>query len=281
MRSLPFASHNRDRYFILLAVACLVLALGCQPAMLVDTVITAKSCTNNAHTMTFVMHSNCAINGAIFTGGTPNVLGIRALYANGTSQNMTCVSELDNAMKNDKVQEAFHAGVTIQGTVVMSLADLAFYQADWQSIGAPDCGVIHSPQYTVTYVPAPGSFLKRASPASLTLAVSDPYPLPMTLVSLELVESAAVLDPSVLDWDNATFNALPWATATPGGAIMDAASAPLEVNLPDMATGAAVVCRFISVYDGMEVRGIMQVDLSPPLATKLVTWSSVKALYRN
>ena len=280
MRTLPFASLNRDR-IVLVAAACLVLALGCQPSMLVDTVVTAKSCTNNAHTMTFELHSNCAINGAIFTGGTPNVLGIRALYANGTSQNMTVVSELDNAMKNDKVQEAFHAGVTIHGTVVMSLADLAFYQANWQSIGAPDCAVIQSPRYTVTYVPAPGTLLARAiSPASLSLQVSDPYPLPMTLVSLELVESPAVLDPSLLDWDNASFNALPWVSAA-GGAILDAASAPLVVNLPGTATGAAVLCRYISIYDGMELRGIIQVNLTPPLATKLATWSAVKALYRN
>jgi hypothetical protein len=140
---------------------------------------------------------------------------------------------------------------------------------------------VQSPQYTITYTPAPGSLLKAASPASLTLQVSDPYPLPMTLVSLELVESPTVLNASLLDWDNGSFNALPWVPATTGGAILDAASAPLAINLPDTATGAAVLCRAISIYDGMEVRGIIQINLSPPLATKLATWSSVKALYRN
>lgn len=279
MRTLPFASQSRDR-LVLLAAFGLVLALGCTQSMQVDTVVTAKSCTNNAHTMTLELHSNSAINGAIFQGGTPNVLGIAALYANGTSQNMTVVSELDNAMKNDKVEEAFHAYASITGPVVVSVANLAFYQADWQSIGAPDCAVVESPQYTITYTPAPGSLLKSASPASLSLQVSDPYPLPLTLVALDLVESPAVLDASLLDWDNSSFNALPWVSAAPGGAILDAASAPLAVNLPDTATGAAVLCRCISIYDGMEVRGIIQVDLTPPLATRLATWGAVKGLYR-
>jgi hypothetical protein len=279
MRFLPVSCLNPNR-LILLATTSLVLALGCTQSMQVDTVVTAKSCTDNAHTMTFEMQSNSPITGTIFLGGTPNVLGIAAVYANGTSQNMTVVSELDNAMKNDKVEEAFHAYVSITGPVDVSLANLAFYQADWQSIGAPDCAVVQSPEYTITYSPAPGLLALAASPASLSLAVSDPYPLPMTLVALDLVASPAVLDASLLDWDNASFNALPWASAAPGGAILDAASPPLAVNLPDTATGAAVLCRCISIYDGMEVRGIIQISLSPPLATRLATWGAVKALYR-
>src|SRR5262245_20152574 len=265
---------------LVIAAAIVVTLLACSPSMIVDTVIDAKSCTNNAHTMTFEMHSNSAINGAIYDGGTPNVLGIRALYANGTSQNMTCVTELDNVMKNDKVQLSFHAGVTIQGTFVFSLSDLAFYQADWQSIGAPDCGPIQSPQYTVTYTPAPGSGAVAPAEATLTLAVSDPYPIPMSVVDLDLVQSPVALDRSLLDWDNANFNALPWQSAAPGGAILDAASPPLSINLPVNANGGVVLCRFISVYDGNEVRGIMQVHLDSPLATSTSSWGKVKALYR-
>jgi hypothetical protein len=35
-----------------------------------------------------------------------------------------------------------------------------------------------------------------------------------------------------------------------------------------------------SVYDGMEVRGIMQASAGSPLAARPSTWGALKALYR-
>jgi hypothetical protein len=110
--------------------------------------------------------------------------------------------------------------------------------------------------------------------------VTNPNPLPMTLVALDLVESPDVLDASSLDWDDPAFNALPWQAAAPGGVTLDAAAPPLAIDLPGTASGRAILCRFISVYNGMEVRGIMQASAGSPLAVKSSTWGALKALYR-
>ncbi|HET6348901.1 MAG TPA: hypothetical protein VFH88_07425 [Candidatus Krumholzibacteria bacterium] len=278
MRFLPVSRL----YVYLFAAVALVLVFGCQPAMIVDSVITTESCADSIHTMSFVMHSNSSINGASFQGGSPNVIDIVALYhPGGSPTDLTVVTALDNAMKHDQVQEKFRAGVTIQGTVVVSLADFEFFQADWPNLGAPDCDPVHSPQYTITYTPAPGVAAMGASPATLSLEVSDPYPMPITLVDLDLVEVPALLDPSLLDWNNATFNGLPWTSVAPGGAMLAASAPPLDINLPDTATGAAVLCRYISIYNGYEVRGIMQLALESSLPTRSSTWGAVKALFRD
>ena len=120
---------------------------------------------------------------------------------------------------------------------------------------------------------------RTTSPDGLTVEVTNPNALPMSLVQLDFAEAPDALDASSLDWDDPTLNALPWQAT--GGATLDVGAPPLTVNLPGSATGHAILCRFISVYDGMEVDVIMQANLSPPLATRNITWGGVKTLYRD
>jgi hypothetical protein len=275
-------SLNLER-LVLIAAAGAVLALACQPAVEVDAVVTARSCTDNAQTMIFELNSSSAMHNFYYLGGSANVLGIPFVYPN--NQNPTdwsVVTDLNNVAHNDKVTVKFqtHVDINVQ-PVTLSLAGISFFKAPSSPLPTvPDCAPAQSPTFTITYIqPPPGSQLK--APASLTLEVSDPNPLPMSLVLLDLVHVPEMLDASVLDWDNADFNALPWQSAIPGGAILDPASPPVVTPLPDGPAGGAVLCRFVSIYDGNEVSGIVQENLSAPLGTKAATWGEVKALFRG
>jgi hypothetical protein len=279
MRFLPVSWINPNR-LILLATASLVVALGCEPGMRIDAVVEARSCTDNAQTMILLMNSTSPELGVGFTGGSSNVKGIPQTYSDGSTLHTWIMTELDHVNLNEKVTVKFYSFVIVANTLTVSLADVAFYKSPWYTYPTvPDCAVTHTPQFTVTQ-PVPHRSGAIALSDGVTVEVTNPNPLPMTLVALDLVESPDVLDPSSLDWDAPAFNALPWQAAAPGGATLDAAAPPLAIDLPGTASGRAILCRFISVYDGMEVRGIMQASAGSPLADKPSTWGGVKALYR-
>lgn len=276
MQFLPVSWLNPNRS-ILLATTSLILALGCQPGMRIDAVVETRSCTDDAQTMILLMNSTSPILSVGYSGGSPNVLGIPLSYSDGSTLHTWIMTELNHANLNEKVMVKFYSFVIVANTLTVSLADVAFYKAPWYTNPTvPDCVVAHTPQFTVTQ-PVPQA--RIAFSEGVTVEVTNPNPLPMTLVALDLVESPSVLEPSSLDWENPEFNALPWQAAA-GGATLDPAGPPLAINLPGTASGQAILCRFISVYDGMEVRGIMQASAGSPLAAKPITWGGVKALYR-
>jgi hypothetical protein len=268
---------------LLIAGACTSLALACQPAVEVDAVVSAKSCTDGAHTMIFELNSNSPLHNYFFLGGSSNVLGIPFVYPNNQNpEDWSVVTDLDNVAKNQKVTVKFETHIDVVNPVVVKLANVSFFKAGSNPTPTvPDCSQTQGPTFTITYIqPPPGSAAQKA-PASLTLQVSDPNPLPMSIVQMDLVHVSSMLDASVLDWDSAAFNALPWQPAFPGGAVLDPASGPISTPLPDSPGGGAVLCRFVSIYDGNEVDGIIQENLSVPLATKTATWGNVKALFLN
>ena len=280
MRLLPVPRLDLNRS-ILLVAACLVLALGCQPGMRIDAVVQTKSCTDDANTMVMKLHSTSTFLGYLFDGGTTNVLGIPYAYSNGNALEAFYLVQLNHVNLNEKVTVKFHAFVILANTLTVSLADVSFHKAAWYTYPTvPDCAVAHTPTFTITQ-PVPHRSAALALSDGVTVEVTNPNPLPMSLVSLEMVESPALLDPASLDWDNPVFNALPWQSAAPGGALLDAAGPPLVVNLPGTMTGQAILCRFVSVYNGMEVDCIMQASPSAALAVKSSSWGAVKALYRK
>jgi hypothetical protein len=249
----------------------------------VDAVVSAKSCTDGAHTMIFELNSNSAIHNFYYLGGSSNVLGIPFVYpkSSQTTGDWFVVTDIDNVAKNEKVTVKFQTHADLTNPVNVWLAGVSFFKAGSNPTPTvPDCAPTVSPTFTITYIQPPPGAAQKAT-ASLTLEVSDPNPLPMSIVQLDLVHLPAVVDPTILDADNAEFNALPWQPAFPGGAVLDPASGPMSTPLPDGPAGGAVLCRFTSIYDGDELSGILQINLSTPLGTRLSTWGGVKALFRK
>jgi hypothetical protein len=276
MRPLRYSPER----LLLTGAACAVLALGCGPVMEITASVTAKSCTDNAQTMRFFMQSTSGISAVNFAGGTPNVKGIPYGYSDGSTLHLWILCELLNVNRGDKVTVKMKNYVFVANTLTVSLADVAFFQAPWYTYpDIPDCAGVHTPQFTITQ-PVPNHGAAHATSSDgLTVQVTNPNALPMSLVQLDFAEAPDALDAALLDWDNPTLNALPWQAT--GGATLDVGAPPLTVDLPGSAAGHAILCRYISVYDGMEVDVIMQANLSPPLATKNSTWGGVKALYRD
>jgi hypothetical protein len=277
-----FLTLSSERLLFLLGAMFLAIVLGCEPGMRIDAVVQARSCTDDAQTMILVMNSTSPILSVGFTGGTPNVKGIPLSYSNGNTHQAWILTELDHVNTGQKVTVKFYSFVILANTLTVSLADVAFYKSPWYTNPTvPDCAVVHTPQFTITQ-PVPHRSASLAASDGFTLEVTNPNPLPMMLVALDLVHAPSVLDPASLDWDDPSFNALPWHSAPTGGGVLDVGAPPVVVDIPDDGTtGGAILCRFISVYDGMEVRGIMQASPGSPLATKKSTWGGVKALYRN
>jgi hypothetical protein len=269
---------------LLIAGACTSLALACQPAVQIDAVVTARSCTDDARTMKMEFLSNTPVHNFIFQGGSANVLGIPAIQPNGNNTGDTFViTDLANIKNNDKVSVEFKCAVDVHNPMVMQLANVAFIKEPTNlNPTLPDCADSQTPLYVSLWEssPLPGSM--PSSPASsLSLEVSDPNPLPITLLRLELAHIPVALDPSLLSEDNPALNALPWQSVIAGGALLDPAGPPLTTQFPNVMADGAVLCRFVSVYDGNEVSGIMQANLSAPLAAKLSTWGGVKSLFRD
>jgi len=281
MRFLP-DSRLKLNQPLLVAAVCLVLALGCTQTMPIEVVLDARSCTDDALTMGFTMHTTSLVINYQFLGGTPNVNGIPIVYGNNIQKDAFFLVDLNHAMQGDKVEVKYASHVELAPTLTIQLADVAFYKAMWNTYPTvPDCAVAQTPKFTVTQPVPPGS-PARTSSDNLTLEVADPGPLPMLLTDLDLAEVPAVLPPEALDWDSPVFNALSWQAGAPFGATLDPSGAPMVLNLPGTTSAGAVLCRFISDYDGMEVRGIVQVDLSgAALKSSPSTWGAVKALYRN
>jgi hypothetical protein len=180
------------------------------------------------------------------------------------------------------VQVKYGSHVVLAPTLTVTLADVAFYRQPASSFPTvPDCAVVQSPKFTITQPVPPGN-AAPASSENLMVEVADPGALPLSIVALDFAEAPGMLPPDQLDWDAPAFNALSWQQEAPGGLVLDAAAPPAVINLPGATSAPAVLCRFISIYDGMEVRGILQVDVAgTALRTAPSTWGAVKALYRG
>jgi hypothetical protein len=268
---------------LLVAGAFASLALACQPAIQVEALVTTKSCVDNAQTMKMELLSNTPVHNFFFVAGTPNVLGLPAIQPNGNNTADTFVIfDLANVKANDEVSAIFKCAVDVHNPMDVQIANVTFYK-DPSNLNptVPDCTVAQTPKFQILWqsTPPPVSAEKSDRP-SFTLNVSDANPLPMSLVQLDLAHIPAALDPLSLN-DNPALDALPWQHVAAGGAVLDPASPPLSVPLQDDGTNGAVLCRWASIYDGIEVSGIVQVDLNAPLATKLSTWGGVKSLFRD
>lgn len=277
MRTAYVSDSMLNRFLFILGV-CLVLALGCTQTMYIEASLEAHSCTDDAQTMSFVMNSTSLPINYLFLGGTPNVLGIPSLVGNPG----TFYVALDHANKGDKVQVKYGSHVVLAPTLTVTLADVSFYKATADLYPTvPDCAVIQTPKFTITQ-PVPQGNAAAVAPDNLVVEVTDPGALPLTLVDLDFAEAPGLLPADQLDWNAPALNALSWQAEAPGGLVLDAASAPAVINLPGATSAPAVLCRFISVYDGMEVRGILQVDVvGATLETTPSTWGAVKSLYHG
>src|SRR5262249_54263051 len=155
--------------------------LACQPAVEVDAVISAKSCTDGAHTMIFELLSTSAIHNFQFLGGSSNVLGIPFVFPK-SSQNTGdwfVVTDLDNVAKNQKATVKFLTHVDVVSPIVLNLGNVSFFKAGSNPTPTvPDCSPTQSPTFTITYIQPPPAGAAQKTEPSLTLQVSDPNPLP-------------------------------------------------------------------------------------------------------
>jgi hypothetical protein len=273
---------------LLIAGACSCLAFAaCQPAVQIEALVITHSCTDDARTMRMEFFSNTPVHNFIYVTGTANVIADPAVRPNGNNTSDTfVVTDLTTGVKaNDEVSMVFKFAADLHNPMVVQLGNVAFFKETSDLIDlntVPDCTLAQTPQLQVLWQSGPTQVsAEKMSLANLTLQLSDPNPLPMSLLQFDLVHIPAPLDASALSEGNPALAALPWQPAAPVGAVLDPAGPPVSTPLPGDIVGGAVLCRFVSIYDGHEVNGIVQIDLSAPLATKLSTWGGVKSLFRD
>jgi hypothetical protein len=250
----------------------IALVAGCSaiPHVTHD-VITVQSCTANARAVRFtVTYSDPFITTFEVEAHTLNLVGVPTIADFGGYFEVT--AELNNVAFGETVMMAFKA--TALTDAAMAVSDVQFFTVPPDEIVDPGCKAGMSPEFA----------LANQGIHGLVLEASNPAAQPLTLSLLQLVESPNVLLPPLLDWSSPDFNALPWQNAINGSVILDPAGQPLVVDLPDQtAPGTkAVLCRFVSIDGGHELRGIVETDLvSEPVSTQPTTWGAVKALYRT
>jgi hypothetical protein len=252
------------------ALASLSVLAACQPATYdIQQVIEAESCTDDAVAMQAQVESSGSLS-LTFDAASANVVGAPLEIPFGPASLL--VAELNSVNTGDKVMLRYNAHITTVGFLSVSVTDIAFYKTPWEEGNPPDCSPADGPAVEVV---TDGVY-------DLHLRIRNPGPLPMMITSLELVESD-LLPGSSLDWQDDQFNALPWVPAVQSGTMLEPGAPAVIVDLPDVATGGpAALCRFISVYDGHEVRGITQVNLAgQPVTVRSTTWGAVKALYSH
>ncbi len=251
-----------------LLVVLLPIAVACSlPVYDIQEVIQARSCTDDAVTMLATVGVSGILFDVGYDGGSANIIGTPLLVPN--AGNLLLVADLDDVDLGEAVTLRYHAKVST-AFLSVTTTDILFFTMPWEQY-PPACSAAEGPSFQIALDPI----------YDLLLRVSNPGPLPLTIVVLELAE-ASLLSPEQLDWEDPVFNALPWHAAVLGGTILDGASPPLAIDLPDELTGGgAVLCRVVSLYDGHEVKGIVQVNVTgSPVAARTTTWGAVKALYR-
>jgi len=259
---------------LLLGSLGLALAAGCSnPPHVTPDTITTRSCVNGARSLHFTLYYTApyissveAESNSANVLGTPFVVGVLPGVFEVTA-------DLDSIALGEEVTLGFVA--TALGVLELSVSDIEFYSVPSDQLPAdPDCTAGPSPIFEVALDVVHG----------VVLDVSNGSLQPMTMQSLELVESPELLSAPMLDWSNPDFNALPWQPALGAGTPLDPLAPPLVIDLPDEAqpTTRAVLCRFVSLSQGNEMRGIVEVDLAGgPLRARTATLGEVKALYRN
>jgi hypothetical protein len=252
--------------------ACVLLAgvAACTlPMIEVQQVIETRSCTDDAVAMTVLVETGGVVTSVNYEGGSANVLGIPLVMP--AANTVFLVADLDDADMGEAVTLKYSARVLAPGVVEVGVTDIEFYKASWFDGAPPDCAPSNGPEFQIALSPL----------GDLNMHLKNPGPDQLTIVMLELAETN-LLPPSSLDWDDPAFNALSWHAAVPGGTMLDSGAPPMEIDLPDVLTsGGAAVCRFITVCNGQELRGIMQADLTgQPIDAAPATWGQIKALYR-
>jgi hypothetical protein len=249
----------------------LPVILACtQIAIDVQEVIETRSCTDDAVSMQVFVESSGLISDVTFEGGSPNVLGAPVLLGQGGG--LLIVADLNSVDTGELVTLRYGARVTLANPLTFTTTDIEFFKLPWDGIVPPDCNGAEVPSFT----------LLTNALFDLSLQVTNPGSQPMTLAMLELAETNSALPSQSLDWEDPDFNALSWHSAVTGVTTLDPAGPSITIDLPDASSGGSVVlCRCISSYDGMEVRGIIQANLTEaPVAARRTTWGAVKALYR-
>jgi hypothetical protein len=268
----PFGSR-RTRLFLVCGVIAVALFAGCSQVPSVGhQEIELTSCVDGAFTVQFdLVYSNSFVASVSVESQSSNVVGTPLITPTGPNSFLV-TAELGNAGLGDPVSIGFAAQVQQFGFA--QATNVRWYTDPPQSIGQPACGPRGGLEFETTLSPVQG----------LVLEVSNPTPVPIELLSLELVASPVLLPPHQLDWSDSSFNALPWQAAFPGGIVVAPGAPALSIDLPESAPPgtAAVLCRCVYMESGGEpYRCITEIDMvGRPIAVKSVTWSEVKALSR-
>lgn len=256
--------------YIVAASIVLPIFAACElPVIEVQEVIETRSCTDDAVAMQVFVESSGLVNNVTFDGGSSNVLGVPVLVGGGGG--IFIVAELNSVDTGELVALRYTADLTMFNPLTLTTSQIDFFKTPWDGSNPPDCNGTEAPNFT----------LSTNALFDLSLRVTNPGSLPLTLVMLELAEASDDLPNESLAWDDPDFNSLSWHAAVTGGTTLDPAGLPIEIDLPDASSvGSFVLCRCISIYDGLEVRGIIQADVKgAPVSVQSMTWGAVKALY--
>jgi len=260
------------KFAIAAASVLLPVVVACElPSIDVQEVIETRSCTDDAVAMQVFVESSGFVSNVSFDGGSPNVLGVPILLGQGGG--IFIIAELDSVDTGEAVTLRYSARVTMLNPLTLTTSQIDFFKSPWDGSGAPDCNGTEAPTFT----------LATNALFDLSLQITNPGSLPLTLAMLEFAQASSALPSESLNWDDPQFNSLSWYSAIPGGTTLDPAGSPVVIDLPDASSGGSfVLCRCISVYDGLEVRGIVQASLTgSPLTVQRTTWGAVKAFYRR
>jgi hypothetical protein len=266
MRFLPLTS--RAARSTLWGALALALIAGCTNIpQVIDTAVTVNSCTGNALAMRVTGTYGPFVTGISWNGGSSNIVGTPTINDYGIS--FEVIAELNHVSLGEPVTLDLLATAIVGSGI--GISDVEFFTVPPDSIVGDGCKAGSSPEFGLANTQGAVK-LELTAPAE-----------PLILGMLQLAESPDVLSPSSLDWSDPVFNALSWHDAVVGATPLDPAGPPLVVDLPGTTTPGtkAVLCRFTSIENGMELRGIVQTQLTGPLASEPTTWGAVKALYRS
>lgn len=156
---------------LLIAGACASLALACQPAIQVEALVTARSCTDDARTMKMEFLSNTPVHNFFYISGSANVLGIPAIQPNGNNTGDTFViTDLAaNVKKSDKVSVEFKFAFDVHNPEVMQLSNVTFFKETSDlNPTVPDCAASQTPLFEILWESGPLPAAGRARPLRLS-----------------------------------------------------------------------------------------------------------------
>jgi hypothetical protein len=248
-----------------------VFALGCNSGpMQMDITVEEPACVGGALSMTFTVLGSNPISLVTYQGGSADIVGTPTIIP-GTN-NFDVVAELNGVPINQHVTLKF-SGISSMNAS-FSIQNVQFYTVPPAQLPQqPECPPAHGPVIGTNDQPGLGTVLE----------VSNPTPVPIQMLMLELVESPAVLSNSEMEWGHPTLEALPWAAPIAPGTMLPPGSPPMVIDLPDALAPSthATLLRYMAAYNGATHRAIVQGDVTNgSVATEPSTWGKVKALYR-